>query len=394
MPTTRDYYEILGLEKSASTDDVKRAYRRLAMKHHPDRNPGDKEAETRFKECAEAYEVLSDPERRARYDRFGHEGLRGTPGHDFRSMNVEDIFSMFNEIFGGLGGAGRGGPRGGPARGLDLETEVEITLEEVLSGAERELDLQRPDVCQTCHGLGAKPGTRPERCQTCGGQGQVAQHGFGGMFRMVSTCPHCRGRGTVVRDKCPDCRGRGRVPLKRRLTVRIPPGIHNGQAVRIGGEGEPPPPEVSPGGEGPHGDLHVVVRLREHERFDRDGDHLVVALPLAFTQAALGAAVPVVTLDGEATVHVPPGTQHGTVFRVSGAGLPSLRGGRRGDLVVIVQLIVPRRLSDDQKQLLQEYAKSEDVDAGAARPSLWEKIKDAVIGGARTEAPGNRAEPT
>jgi molecular chaperone DnaJ len=386
MPTTRDYYEILGVAKNATTDDIKRAYRRMAMKHHPDRNPGDKAAETRFKECAEAYEVLSDTERRARYDRYGHEGLRGTPGHDFRSMNVEDIFSMFDEIFGGLG-RGRGG-RGGPgaSRGYDLETEVEMTLEEVLSGSERDVEFQRLDVCATCAGLGARPGTRPERCQTCGGQGQVAQHGFGGMFRMVSTCPHCRGRGTVVRDKCGDCRGRGRVTVKRKLTVKIPPGIHGGQAVRVPGEGEPPPPEIDPAGQGPRGDLHVLVRIREHERFERDGDNLVVALPMAFTQAALGAAIEIVTLDGTATVTIPAGSQHGAVFRISDAGLPNLRSGRRGDLIVIGQLIVPRRLSDDQRQILQEYAKSEDIDVSAAKPSLWDKIKDAVTGGGRTEA--------
>jgi molecular chaperone DnaJ len=221
----------------------------------------------------------------------------------------------------------------------------------------------------------------------------VAQHGFGGMFRMVSTCPHCRGRGTVIRDKCPDCRGRGRVTLKRRITVPLPAGIQDGQAVRVGGEGEPPPPEHNPAGDGPRGDLHVVVRVREHDRFDRDGDHLVMVLPVAFTQVALGTTLQVETLEGTATVEVPAGTQHGAVIRLAGQGLPNLRSGRRGDLVLVTQLVVPRKLSESQRQLLQEYARSEQLDVGLERPSLWEKIKD-VIGGGRHEEPDDRAEST
>jgi molecular chaperone DnaJ len=248
MPTTRDYYEVLGVEREASGDEIKRAYRRLAMKYHPDRNPGDQASEASFKECAEAYEVLSNEQRRAVYDRYGHQGLRGTPGHDFRSMNSEDIFSMFEEIFGGAG-RGRARQRGGVPRGYDLETEVELSLQDVLHGAEREVAFSRLDVCQTCHGIGAREGTTPDRCGTCNGQGQVAQQGLGGMFRMVTACPHCRGRGTVIVDKCPDCRGKGRVSVKRTLTVKLPAGIHDGQAVRVATEGEPPPQEVSPAGE-------------------------------------------------------------------------------------------------------------------------------------------------
>ncbi|MHC4990717.1 MAG: DnaJ C-terminal domain-containing protein [Planctomycetota bacterium] len=351
MPTTRDYYEILGLEKSASAEEIKRSYRRLAMKYHPDRNPGDSEAEGKFKECAEAYEVLSNDERRAVYDRYGHEGLRSTPGHDFRSMNVEDIFSMFEDIFGGgfAGGRARGRTRRGVPRGYDLETEVELTLEEVLS-------------------------------ETCGGQGQVAQAGLGGMFRMVTTCPHCRGRGSVIVDKCSDCRGRGRVPVERKLTVKLPPGIHDGQAVRVSGEGEPPPQEISPGGEGIRGDLHVVVRVHDHQRFERDGDHLLVAAPVAFTQAALGAELEIPTLEEPTTLTVPPGTQHGTIFRIPGRGLPNLRSKKRGDLVVIVQLVVPHKLNESQQRMLAEYAKTEDLDIAPSKPSLWEKIKEVVTG--------------
>ncbi len=381
MPTTSDYYEILGVSKDAPGDDIKRAYRRLAMKNHPDRNPGDPAAEARFKECAEAYEVLSDPERRAIYDRYGHAGLRSTPGHDFNSMHVEDIFSMFEDIFGGAFGArSRRRQPGGVPRGYDLETEVEVTLNEVLTGASRDVEFKRLDVCATCSGEGAKPGTSRTTCTMCGGGGQVAQTGFGGMFRMVTTCRACGGRGSVITEKCPDCRGNGRVSIKRKIEVKIPPGIHDRQAVRVAGEGEPPPPEASPGGQGIRGDLHVVVRVRAHDRFERDGDHLLVAVPIAFSQAALGADIEVTTLDGSTTLHVPPGTQHGALFRVPEQGVPGLRSGKRGDMVVIVQLVVPRKLSDEQKKLLEAYASTEQLDVDASHPSLWEKIKDKMSG--------------
>ncbi len=379
MPTTRDYYEILGVTNTASPDEIKRAYRRMAMKYHPDRNPGDPGAGEKFRACAEAYEVLSDGERRSIYDRYGHAGLRSTPRHDFR--NVEDIFSMFEEIFGGqFGGGGRRGARRGTPRGYDLETEVEFTLAEVLTGTVREVDFKRLDVCQTCQGTGAKPGTEPVACAACGGSGQVAQSGFGGMFRMVTTCRQCGGRGSVIADKCGDCRGAGRVSVKRKLSVKIPAGIHDGQAVRVAGEGEPPSPDQNPAGQGIRGDLHVVVRVGPDERFERDGDHLLVAVPVAFTQAALGAELAVPTLDGSTGLTLPPGTQHGALFRIAGQGLPNVRSGRRGDLVVIVQLFVPRKLTEAQKTLLRDYARTEKLDVGAAGPTFWEKIKDAVSG--------------
>ncbi|MBL9148695.1 MAG: molecular chaperone DnaJ [Phycisphaerae bacterium] len=379
MPTQRDYYEVLGVERTASGDEIKRAYRRLAMKWHPDRNPGNTEAEVEFKACAEAYEVLNDPERRARYDKHGHAGLRQTPGHDFRSMHVEDIFSMFQDIFGGMGGGGGGGRRG-VARGYDLETEVELTLEEVLTGAEREVEFKRLDVCQTCTGSGAKPGSKPASCPTCGGHGQVQQTGFGGMFRMVTTCPNCRGRRTVITDKCADCRGQGRVPLQRKLSVKIPAGISDGQVVRITGEGEPPPPEVSATGEGPRGDLHVVVRVRDHERFEREGTTLVTVQPIAFAQAALGATIRLKTLDGEHDLVVEPGTQHGDVYPIAGQGLPDLRTKKRGDLNVIMQLVVPRKLTEAQRKLLTEYASTERLNVNRDAPSLWKKVKDTLSG--------------
>ncbi|MBM4113638.1 MAG: molecular chaperone DnaJ [Phycisphaerae bacterium] len=385
MPTTRCYYEILGVERTVGAEDLKRAYRRLAMKHHPDRNPGDPKAEEEFKACAEAYEVLSDAEKRSRYDQFGHAGLRQTPGHDFRSMHVQDIFSMFEEILGGVGGfgGGRGGARTrrGPARGYDLETAIEVELSEVLTGCEREVEYKRLDVCATCGGNGAKPGTEPTTCPTCNGQGQVQQVGFGGMFRMVNTCPNCRGRGRVVTEHCPGCRGSGRTGVKRKVTVKIPPGVADGTIFRLQGEGEPPPPEASSNGAGTRGDLHVVVRVRDHEDFERDGDDLITVLPVGYAQAALGASVTIDSLDGDALVEVPKGTQHGELVRVAGRGLPNFRSGRRGALVCMVHLAVPKRLSEKQRALLEELAEIEATSVKKKpEPGFWQKIKDTFSG--------------
>lgn len=387
MPTTRDYYEILGLTKGVDADEIKRAYRRMAMKYHPDRNPGDAEAEAKFKEAAEAYEVLADEGKRKLYDQYGHEGLRqrtGGAAHDFSRMNVEDIFSMFNDIFaGGGGGGGFGGRRGGgPARGFDLETEVSITLAEVLKGAERDVEFTRADICDTCKGSGGAPGSRPTRCDTCKGQGVVIQSGLGGMFRMQTTCPTCHGRREVVKEKCTACRGRGRVGKKRKIEVKIPPGVPDGVAVRIQGEGEPPPPEASPDGAGIRGDLHVVVRVEPHEHLKREGDHLILEMPITFTQAALGAHVKVPTLDGEpASLVIPRGTQHGQIFRIHTSGLPNLRSGRRGDLIVLTKIEIPRKLSDQQEKLLRQYAEGEN-DKGILPETagFWKSIKE-VFGG-------------
>lgn len=383
MATTRDYYEVLGVERSASADEIKRSYRRLAMKFHPDRNPGDAEAETRFKEAAEAYEVLSDDGRRKMYDQYGHAGLRGTPGYDFRSMDPQDIFSMFDEIFGGGfgGGGGRGGRRRqGVARGYDLETQVEITLEEVLAGTTAEVDFTRLDVCDACHGEGARPGTSRSPCQTCGGHGQVAQSGLGGMFRMVTTCPACRGAGSVITDPCETCRGQGRVPRRRRLEVKIPPGIRAGQAVAIRGEGEPPPPEAARGGQGIRGDLHVVIRVATHQLFERDGDNLTMRVPISFTQAALGAKVNIPTLDGEHELNIPRGTQHGRIIKVGGKGLPNLRSGRRGDLLVLISIEIPQKLTAKQETLLREYAETEDHSVLPETQGFWNRIRDFLGG--------------
>lgn len=383
MPAQRDYYEVLGVEKTADAEEIKRAYRRLAMKYHPDRNPGDAEAEAKFKEAAAAYEVLADSQTRQLYDQYGHEGLhsRGAAAtHDFSRMDINDIFSMFGDIFGaGMGGGGRGGRRG-PARGYDLETEVTITLDDVLKGCERDVEFTRLDICEKCTGTGAKPGSKPVQCPTCGGQGRVQQSGLGGMFRMVTNCPACGGRGQVVREFCEGCRGKGRVSRKRSLTVNIPAGIREGQAVRVQGEGEPPPPEASPSGEGIRGDLHVAVRVKQHEFFHRDGDNLLLEMPISFTQAALGADLEIPTLDGAAKLTIPKGTQFGSAFRVSGKGLPNLRSGRRGDLVVGVKVEIPRKLSAKQEKLLRDFAETEDKSVLPESTGFWKKMAD-LLGG-------------
>ncbi len=374
MAQTRCYYEILSVERACTQDDIKRAYRRLAMKWHPDRNPDNPDAVTEFKACTEAYEILSDPERRQLYDRHGHAGLRTNPGHDFRSMHVNDIFSMFNDVFGQQGGGGR--TQRGPARGYDLETEVEIDLHDAFKGCKREVDFKRLDVCEPCGGSGAKPGSKPTACPTCGGQGQVAQQGFGGMFRMVTTCPDCRGRRTVIKDKCEKCRGQGRVATKRKLTVGIPAGIDDGQTIRLTGEGEPPPPEMSPDGKGTRGDLHVVVRIEEHERFtERRGTELVARQPMAFAQAALGASVTLEGIDGlDVELKIPAGSQHGEVIVVERAGMTALHSKERGDLHVVLQLVVPKKLTDDQRRLLAEYAQTEQLEVAEGESSFWKKI--------------------
>lgn len=381
MPTTRDYYEVLSIERTADGDEIKRSYRRMAMKYHPDRNPGDPEAEMKFKECAEAYEILSDPQKRQMYDQFGHQGVRGagSAAHDFSRMNVEDIFSMFNDIFGGGGGGQRRGGAGRRVvRGYDLETEVTITLDDVLKGCERDVEFTRMDVCETCSGDGAKPGTTAQTCETCGGQGKVQQAGLGGMFRMVVVCPTCRGRGKIVAEKCASCRGKGRVPKKRTIAVKIPPGIHAGQAVRVAGEGEPPPPEASPSGEGQRGDLHVVVNIKKHDLFVREDDHLMLEMPISFTQAALGAEVEVPTLEGSQHIKIPKGTQFGRLFRLEGHGLPNLRSGRRGDLIAVTRIEIPDKLSTQQEKLLREFAETEDSRVLPESHGFWAKIKDLL----------------
>jgi molecular chaperone DnaJ len=368
----RDYYEVLGVGKSASPEEIKRAYRRMAIKYHPDKNPGNKEAEAKFKECAEAYEVLSDPQKRKQYDQYGHEGLRGTGMHDFSRMDVEDIFSMFGfedffgSVFGG-GGGRRGGRRGGPVRGYDLETSVELTLDEVAHGTEKTIEFTRQDRCPVCNGNGAAPGTQPTRCPLCGGSGQVAKGG--GFFQMVSTCPQCHGTGQVVAKPCPNCGGSGRVPKKRTVTIKIPPGVHEGQGIRVAGEGEP-------GRDGgPNGDLYCYVRVRPHEFLERDGNNLIAVVPISFTQAALGATIDVPSLNGPRQLKVPPGTQYGSVFRIRGQGLPDVRTGRTGDELVQVTIETPANLNERQEELLREFAQTENKRVSPKSQNFFERLK-------------------
>ena len=367
----RDYYEVLGVEKNASADDIKRSYRRLAMKYHPDKNPGDKEAEAKFNACAEAYEVLSDQQKRQQYDQYGHEGLRGSGMHDFSRMNVEDIFSMFgfDDVFGGIfgGGGRRRGGRGGPAKGYDLETGVEMTLEEIARGTEKTIEFTRQDACTGCAGSGAAKGSQPAKCPSCGGSGQVARGG--GFFQMVSTCPQCKGAGQVISKPCSDCKGSGRVPKKRTVSIKIPAGVHEGQGIRVAGEGEP-----GQGG-GPSGDLYCYVRVSQHEYLQRDGNDLVAIVPISFTQATLGATIDVPSLDCTKRLRIPAGTQYGSVFRIKGQGLPDLRSKRTGDQLVQVTIETPCKLNAKQEECLREFAKSENKSVSPKSTGFFEKLK-------------------
>ncbi|MBL7215396.1 MAG: molecular chaperone DnaJ [Phycisphaerae bacterium] len=373
----RDYYEVLGLDKKASGDDIKRAYRRLAIKYHPDKNPGNKEAEENFKECAEAYEVLSDPDKRKRYDQFGHDGLRGAGVHDYSHMNVDDIIygDSFSDIFSSIADAisgtffgGRRSRQQGPTRGYDLETTVQLTLEEVSKGCEKTIEFTRQDTCTECSGSGVAKGKKPSRCTICGGSGQVGRS-LGVFGQMVSTCPQCHGTGQVITDPCKKCKGKGHVPKKRKLSVKIPAGVHEGQDIRVTGEGEPGRMG------GPRGDLYCYVRVKSHPFLMRDGTNLVVTVPLSFTQMALGGTIDVPTLEDTRQLKIPAGSQHGSIMRIRGQGLPDIRGGSKGDLLVQLIVEVPKKLSAEQERLLQEYAKTEEVDVNSESKSFFEKIK-------------------
>jgi len=370
----RDYYEVLGVGKNASADEIKRAYRRMAMKYHPDKNPNNKEAETKFKECAEAYEVLSDPEKRQRYDQFGHEGLRGMGMRDYTHMRWQDIGSIFEEAFGfgdfadlfGIGGR-RKTRRTGPTRGYDLETSVELTLTDIAKGAEKTIEFTRQDICPECNGSGCAKGTTPSRCPSCGGTGQVAKGG--GFFQMISTCRQCRGSGQIITTPCRKCKGTGRVPKKRIISVRIPAGVHEGQGIRVAGEGEPGH------NNGPRGDLYCYVRIKPHEFLQRDGNNLIAVVPISFTQAALGTTIEVPSLNGTRGLKIPPGTQYGSVFRIRGQGLPDMRTGRTGDELVEITIETPAKLNAKQQELLREFAKTENKGVSPRSKNFFERLK-------------------
>jgi molecular chaperone DnaJ len=350
----RDYYEVLGIERSATEAEIKSAYRKQAMKYHPDRNPGDHTAEERFKECAEAYAILADGEKRSLYDRFGHAGVSSAAaGAGFDPT----VFTGFEDILGGLGDIfgfgdlfGGGRRRGGPQRGADLRYDLEITFEESARGSETTIQIPRQESCETCHGSGAAPGSSPTVCSQCRGQGQVRfQQGF---FTVARTCPQCRGAGKVTTTPCATCRGAGRVTKDRKIAVKIPAGIATGQQLRLQNEGE--------GGTagGPPGHLYVVVHVQEHEFFRREGLNLFCEIPVNFTTLALGGEIQVPTLNGPEHVKVHEGTQTGTTLRLRGKGMPDVSGRGKGDLLATVQVQTPKKLTKEQRQLIEQLAKA------------------------------------
>lgn len=349
MATKRDFYETLGVPKNASEDDIKKAYRKLAMKHHPDRNPDSKTAEGKFKEAKEAYEMLSDKEKREAYDRYGHAGV--DPNMNYgggQGGGFADAFGdIFGDIFGGGGGRGRGGPQ--MYRGADLRYNLEISLEQAFSGFDTTIRVPAWDACEPCGGSGAKPGTSPSTCSTCGGNGQVRmQQGF---FSVQQTCPTCRGTGKIIADPCSACSGVGKVKRNKTLEVKIPAGIDDGMRIRSSGNGEP-----GQNG-GPPGDLYVEVHIKSHAVFQREGDDLHCEIPITFAKAALGCEIEVPTLGGKVSFTVPEGTQAGKVFRLRGKGIKGVRTGHMGDLFCHVAVDTPVKLTDRQKELLQELEK-------------------------------------
>jgi len=368
----RDFYEILGVAKNSSEDDIKKAYRKLAMKYHPDRNPDNKEAEEKFKEVKEAYEMLTNPEKREAYDRYGHAGVdpnMGGGGGGFGGGFGDAFGDIFGDIFGGGGGRRSAGPQ--VYRGADLRYNLEITLEQAAHGFDTTIRVPAWDKCDTCHGSGAKPGTSPTTCSTCGGHGQVRmQQGF---FSIQQTCPKCHGTGKIIPEPCPSCSGAGRIKRNKTLEVKIPVGIDNGMRIRSTGNGEP-----GTNG-GPPGDLYVEIHIKPHPVFQREGDDLHCEMPISFAQAALGGEIEVPTLDGKVSFTVPEGTQSGKTFRLKGKGIKGVRSGYPGDLFCHVAVETPVKLNDRQKELLREFDRSTAEGGAKHSPqtkSFMDKVKD------------------
>jgi molecular chaperone DnaJ len=379
MATKRDYYEVLGVRREAAPEDIKKAYRQMALKNHPDKNPGDKEAEKRFKEAAEAYEILSDTTKRQRYDRYGHAGVEGAGVHDFR--NAEDIMSAFSDIFGGgLFGDFFGQRRRGPRAGQDLLMKLEIELQEAARGTTKPIELSRQEFCQDCNGSGARRGTVATTCSYCEGRGQVVQSR--GFFQVATTCPACGGEGVRVNDPCPGCRGSGRVATVAHLKVDVPPGVDSGMWLQLRNQGEPGDPGA------PRGNLRIQIQVKRHPFFERRGNDLFCSVPISFPQAALGAEIEVPTLTGPEHVAVPKGTQSGDTLKLKGRGMPDLNGRGRGDELVEVVVETPRRLSARQEELLRELAEIEHEDVSPKRRSFFEKLRDYFTEDADTPEAG------
>ena len=361
------YYEVLNVTRESSERDIAKAYRKLAVKFHPDSNPGDEEASKNFKQAAEAYEVLSDDEKRARYDRHGFAGVDGGAGQ-FNS--AEDIFAAFGEMFGGGGGGfsdifGRGNRT---RRGSDIQIQLTLSLEEASRGVEKTINFDKRHTCETCDGSGSQPGSQPQGCQQCGGRGQVLQSA--GILRVQTTCPVCRGAGKIIVDPCTDCRGQGQVNRETTLEVQIPAGVDDGMQVRLSGEGE-----ASSSG-GPSGDCYCFINVRKHKLFHRDGRDLILQMPISYTQAALGAEIEVPTLDGPDTIKIARGTQSGDVLKLVGRGMPDPRGGRKGDLLVQTYIETPKKLGKDQEELLRKLAELEKTNVLPEQKNFLKRITD------------------
>jgi molecular chaperone DnaJ len=370
MAIKRDYYEVLGVSKNASAEELKRAYRKLALQYHPDRNPNDPQAESRFKEVNEAYEVLSDASKRQRYDTFGHAGTQGIPGFDFGGAGFGGINDIFDMFFGATAG---GRTRSAQRRGADLRLDLRLTFEEAAFGVERELTIPRAEPCQTCQGTGAAAGTSPQTCPQCRGTGQVrrATQSIFGQIVNVASCPRCSGEGKVIERPCRACSGSGHVPGEKKVRVNIPAGVDSGSQIRLSGEGEAGPRGGSPG------DLYIVINVKPHAVLKRNGTDVVYELPLSVAQAALGDKVEIPTIDGPEKIEIPPGTQYGKTVRIHGRGIPHLRSGRRGDQLIYVRVVIPTNLTEEQKQALRVLG-GVDGKPQAIEKGFFDKFKHAI----------------
>lgn len=384
MAVKRDYYEVLGVSRNATEDEIKKAYRQLAKKYHPDMNQGNKEAEAKFKEVNEAYEVLSDKDKKAKYDQFGHAGVDpngfggagggfggGFGGFEGGFGDLGDIFDMF---FGGSGfGSSASKRKAGPEKGADLKYELEIDFEEAAFGVKKDIQITRNETCTDCHGSGAKAGSGIETCKACGGTGEIryTQTTVFGRVVNVRPCEHCHGEGKIIKDPCPTCSGRGIVRKSRKIKLDIPAGVDTGSVMPLRGEGEP----GAKGG--PNGDLYIYLRVKPHKLFKREGTNLYCEIPISFVQAALGDEINVPTLDGDAKYVIPEGTQTGTTFKLKGKGIPSLRSNLRGDLYFTVKVSVPKKLTEQQKEILRSFAEASGEHTGGQGKSFFDKVKDA-----------------